>query len=170
MISKKIIRVALIAIIVFVNIGCDQVSKAVVRTTIPEGKTIEVLSDYFVLLKAENTGAFLGLGDQFTGVLGMFFLLGLPLVFLLGMLLYVFLDEKMDKGSLIAISCIIGGGIANLYDRFIYGSVTDFMHIDLGFVRSGIFNAADLSITFGFLYIIVMGWLAPKVAKVERLE
>lgn len=166
MISKKIIRMALIAIIVFVNIGCDQVSKAVVRTTIPEGKTIEVLSNYFVLLKAENTGAFLGLGNQFTGILGIVFLLGLPLVFLLGMLLYVFVDEKMDRGTMIAISCIIGGGIANLYDRFIYGSVTDFMYIDLGFLHSGIFNAADLSITFGFLYIIIMGWLAPKVVRV----
>jgi signal peptidase II len=166
MISKKIVRTVLIIMIVFVNIGCDQVSKEVVRAKIPEGKVVEVLSNYFVLLKVENTGAFLGLGDQFTGVLGMVFLLGIPLALLLGMLAYVFLDEKMDRGTLIAISSIIGGGIANLYDRFIYGSVTDFMHIDLEFVRSGIFNAADLSITFGFLYIIVMGWLAPKAVRV----
>ena len=49
----------------------------------------------------------------------------------------------------------IGGGIGNIYDRFLYGSVTDFLFIDLGGVfKTGIFNIADLSVTTGMILII----------------
>ena len=52
--------------------------------------------------------------------------------------------------SLIGFCCIVGGGIANVYDRIVYGSVTDFFHIDLGGVfRTGIFNFADMSVMLG---------------------
>jgi len=47
-----------------------------------------------------------------------------------------------------------GGGIGNVYDRIIYGSVTDFLHIDLGLFETGIFNMADVSITTGALILL----------------
>ena len=52
-------------------------------------------------------------------------------------------------------SFAIGGGIGNIYDRLVHGSVTDFMHINFGLFQTGIFNMADVSITTGmfiFLY------------------
>ena len=56
----------------------------------------------------------------------------------------------MDRFSLIGFCCIIGGGVANVYDRIVYKSVTDFFHIDLGGVfKTGIFNVADMSVMLG---------------------
>ena len=49
----------------------------------------------------------------------------------------------------------IAGGIGNIYDRIIYGSVTDFMYINLGFTKTGIFNAADASVFIGTLLIFL---------------
>ena len=51
--------------------------------------------------------------------------------------------------------CIVGGGLANLYDRFLYGSVTDFLFMDFNITRTGIFNTADLSVTTGLILILL---------------
>ncbi len=49
---------------------------------------------------------------------------------------------------------IIGGGIGNLYDRILYGSVTDFLHMDFQLFRTGIFNMADVSIMIGVFWLM----------------
>ena len=52
--------------------------------------------------------------------------------------------------------CIVGGGVANVFDRIVYGSVTDFMHIDFGgSLRTGIFNIADVSVMVGLGCLLV---------------
>ncbi|MCY1383789.1 Lipoprotein signal peptidase [compost metagenome] len=53
------------------------------------------------------------------------------------------------------ICCLIGGGIGNVYDRIVYGSVTDFMHIDFVLFKTGIFNIADISIMTGVSIMFV---------------
>ena len=54
---------------------------------------------------------------------------------------------------------MIGGGIGNIYDRILHGSVTDFLYIDLGGVfHTGVFNVADLCITVGISIILIQSW------------
>jgi signal peptidase II len=63
---------------------------------------------------------------------------------------------------------IIGGGIANVYDRIIYGSVTDFLYIDLGGVfRTGIFNLADLFVTTGMIILLFASFNNKKHSELE---
>ena len=65
------------------------------------------------------------------------------------------MDKKLDNLSLVGFSLIIGGGVANIFDRVVYGSVTDFLFINLGFFKTGIFNIADLSVTTGMILILI---------------
>ena len=54
------------------------------------------------------------------------------------------------------IALIIGGGIANVFDRIVFGSVTDFLYIKLtDLLRTGIFNIADLAVTTGMIILVV---------------
>ena len=65
--------------------------------------------------------------------------------------------------SMVGFCCIIGGGLANLYDRVLYGQVTDFFHIDLGGVfKTGIFNLADVSVMTGMGLLILASFKARK--------
>ena len=70
-------------------------------------------------------------------------------VFVIGVCLY-FLLKGNDKIVSLALSLIIGGGLANLVDRLMMGCVRDF--IDLGFWPS--FNLADSAVTVGVILII----------------
>jgi signal peptidase II len=108
------------------------------------------------LLKyVENPGAFLGMGGDSNETVKLIFLKILP-VFVLGYVVYYVLKNKdLNRLNLIAFCCIIGGGISNVFDRIAYGSVIDFLYIDLGGVfRTGIFNVADMSVTTGMFILL----------------
>ncbi|HAD13170.1 MAG TPA: signal peptidase II, partial [Saprospirales bacterium] len=52
---KYLIFLAFIAI----NIGCDQISKSMVREHVAYHEQIHIAGEHFLLTKVENTGAFL---------------------------------------------------------------------------------------------------------------
>jgi signal peptidase II len=148
-----------ISILITVSIVLDQLSKALIRENIDQYSEIKLIGEYFILTNVENSGAFLGMGSDFSPFIKTIFLLILPIIVLICIMIYVYRDKEIDKISLIGFCFIIGGGIANIYDRIIYGSVTDFLFIDLGGIfKTGIFNIADLSVTTGMIMILLMSF------------
>ncbi|WP_053969797.1 signal peptidase II [Mangrovimonas sp. ST2L15] len=142
-------NVGIILLVIF-NIALDQISKFIVRAKVDPYSESPIIGDYFTLHNVENKGAFLGMGSELNDTLRLILLLILPLAVLGYVMYYIITNKNLDKASVIGFSCIVGGGIANVYDRVMYGSVTDFFHIDLGGVfRTGIFNIADMSVMFG---------------------
>jgi len=157
-------RTLFIVLIIVFNILIDQISKFWVRANVVAGSNSEIIGDYFTLHNVENKGAFLGLGSDFSPFLKIILLNVLPILVLTLVLFHIFRDKTLDKFSLIGFCCIIGGGIANLYDRVLYGQVTDFWHIDLGGVfKTGIFNIADMSVMFGMGLLILGNFFKKKV-------
>jgi len=156
-------RTASIIVLIVLNIAIDQVSKILVRTYVASNSQTEIIGQYLSLHNVENKGAFLGMGSDLSPTFRILLLLIVPTVVLALVLVHILRDKTMDKVSLIGFACVIGGGIANVFDRFAYGSVTDFLHIDLGGVfRTGIFNAADMSVTFGMILIVFSNFLNRK--------
>ena len=139
----------LILAIILINVGCDQVSKIIVRQKVDYNENISLIKDHFTLTKVENTGAFLSMGDELPEIVR-FTLLSLMPILVLGFgLYYLFANGNLPLGMQLGICFLIGGGIGNIYDRLKFGSVTDFMHIDFGIFRTGVFNFADVSIMIG---------------------
>jgi len=153
--QPTIFRTLILLLIVMANIGCDQVTKKVVRKTIVPGENITVIDHVVTLTNVENSGAFLSLGDSLAKPVKIFLLSVVPMLVLVGGLYILFTRKGMTRISVLALGCIIGGGLGNLYDRMLYGSVTDFMHIDFGIFQTGIFNMADVSIMAGMVMIII---------------
>ena len=124
---------------------------------------IDVIGDYFQLIWVENKGAFLGMGSDMNETLRILLLLILPILVLGYVVYYIVKNTELDRLSLIAFCCIIGGGIANVFDRIVFGQVTDFFFIDLGGVfKTGIFNIADISVTAGMLMLLFSGLFKKK--------
>lgn len=152
---KTRVRNIIVITLLLLNIGCDQISKQVARNNIDYGEKISVVSNYLTLTKVENAGAFLSLGDNLPFYLKTALLVVLPTLVLLGMLVFVLAKRRMELNYALPLAFIIGGGIGNLYDRILHGSVTDFLHMNFHFFQTGIFNMADVSIMIGTFWLIV---------------
>ena len=164
----KLSRTLSIVLLIIANIVIDQVSKFIVRAEIDQNEVIQLIGDVFIMTKVENSGAFLGMGSDLSPTLKWILLLILPVIVLGGVVYYILTTKSLDRLSLIAFCCIVGGGIANVFDRFLYGSVTDFFHIDLGGVfRTGIFNVADMSVSFGMILLIIASFKQKKLEKIN---
>ena len=149
-------RNLLITTIVFLSIAFDQISKIWVRNNFDSYIENSIISDVFTLIKVENTGAFLGMGSELSETLRILLLIVLPIMVLISITIYTYIDKGLDKISIIGFSLIIGGGIGNIFDRIVYGSVTDFLYLDFGGIfKTGIFNIADLSVTTGMILILI---------------
>ncbi|GAL66104.1 signal peptidase II [Jejuia pallidilutea] len=149
-------RNTFIFITILLTIAVDQISKVLVRTYVEAGSTSPIVGDFLQLMNVENDGAFLGMGGDLNPTLKLILLLILPVIVLGLVLRHVIQDKSLDTWSLFAFASIIGGGIANVYDRFAYGSVTDFLYIHVtDVIRTGIFNFADLSVTTGMIILVV---------------
>ncbi|NRB60800.1 MAG: signal peptidase II [Winogradskyella sp.] len=156
-------RNVFIVILIIFNIAIDQITKVIVRANIELREVKEIIGDKFILTNVYNEGAFLGMGSDMNQTLKTIFLAILPVLVLGYVIYYIIKNRDLDRLSLIAFCCIIGGGIANVFDRIVFGKVTDFFFIDLGGIfKTGIFNVADMSVTAGMIMLLFSSFFNKK--------
>lgn len=161
---KRIIRTITLLLILISNVGCDQITKNIIRARIDYNEQIDVMGSFLTLTKVENSGAFLSIGDSLPQPLKILLFTVVPVVLLLSVLVFSLFKKDTTDLTLLGICFIAGGGIGNIYDRLVYGSVTDFLHIDFVIFQTGIFNMADISIMTGFFIVVLesfMNWQTP---------
>jgi signal peptidase II len=143
-------RAALILIVLITSVGCDQVTKEIARTRLPELRVYSFLGDLFRLQLTENHGAFLSLGAALSESNRFLIFTAMVGFALLGVLVYMLRKPNIGAFNIVSISLILGGGIGNLIDRILFnGGVTDFLNVGIGQLRTGIFNVADVAIMAG---------------------
>ena len=152
------------------NIGCDQISKSIVRQRIVYNEKINLIMDYLILTKVENTGAFLSIGHSLPQPLRMLLLTILPLIVLGIALFYLLTKKSLSNLTILGICFVVGGGVGNIYDRLVYGSVTDFLQMNFVIVQTGIFNMADVSIMAGMFMILLEAYLKQTKINYEKVD
>lgn len=134
-------------IIVAVIIAADQLTKIAVRTNIELGERIPVIGDWMNFTYIRNEGAAFSMfsGNQWVTVV----LTGALLVFCIVLVIH---EVKVgDKFLAICMTCVLGGGASNMFDRLYFGYVTDM--ISCG--SFAIFNVADMFVTCGCIIAII---------------
>ena len=150
-------RVLIICFILLACIVCDRITKNIARQNLPQNEVIHLLYDTIRLQYAENTGAFLSLGSDISEPARYIVFTLLVGIFLACLLVYLLISKQMIRMQLAAMSLVLSGGIGNLIDRIAdEGRVFDFMNVGIGPLRTGIFNLADMSITFGVLWFLFL--------------
>jgi len=145
----------LIVFVITLGVGCDQTTKRVAEQTLKGAPMRSMLNDTVRLQYVQNTGAFLGFGSHFSRHVKFWTFTALPILTLLGILLFAFFSRRLNKIQIILLMLIVSGGIGNLLDRvFLDGKVTDFLNMGIGPIRTGIFNIADVAIMFGTFGLI----------------
>ena len=154
--TTKLFRIFIILALILTNYGCDQVTKSMARKQIPDNERIEIIGEHFIFTKAENTGMMLGGGSNLNPIAKTIFIHLLPTLILTCLFFFTLFQTKLSHMMVFGLTFIIGGGFGNIIDRIHYGSVTDFLHMDFGIVRTGIFNLADVSIMTGAILIMLI--------------
>jgi len=167
---KKVLRTLIILTILSSNIGCDQISKNIVRQKVDYNEQISLINNFLTLTKIENTGAFLSLGQSLPQPIKILLLTILPLLVLGLAFIYLLIKKNLSNLTIMGICFIVGGGIGNIYDRLIYGSVTDFLHMDFVIFQTGIFNMADVSIMTGTFIVLFESYFKPTTLNYRTVD
>lgn len=167
---KKIILILFALAVIAANIGCDQASKQYARKHFKGKPAISFAKDLLIIVYAENTGGFLSLGSNIKKPYKTFIMITVPVIAISLALVFILTGKYLTKLELFLLSCVLGGGISNIYDRVIHnGYVTDFLNVGLGNIRTGIFNLADMAILFGLIFLVIIQVLKKPEAPVVNI-
>ena len=133
-------------LIILLIIVLDQIVKALTRSALNVGESVDVIGKVLSFTYVQNTGAAFSMLSG-TGWL----LILLPIVLILFGFFYLMKHPKEHWTLPLAVSLAIGGGISNLIDRIAFGYVTDM--IDVHFWP--VFNVADIAICVGCGILII---------------
>ncbi|MBQ7727335.1 MAG: signal peptidase II [Clostridia bacterium] len=133
----------LIGIIAFV-IGADQLTKWLVVTHIPLGESVELIPGVFRFTYIRNEGAAFGMLANHRWIF-----MVLSTVAILALFVYLVMKRKESKWITVPLAMIVGGGIANMIDRFALKYVIDFLDFYPFPFWKWIFNVADAFVVVG---------------------
>jgi signal peptidase II len=149
-------KIAFILVIAAAVVSADLVAKGLFERTFSDQPTLHLLGDTVRVGFVLNTGVFLSVGSALSPATRFWLFVvgvGAVLAMLLGLTVR---DARFRKPEVVAVAAIVGGGIGNLVDRVQLGAVRDFLNVGIGPLRTGIFNVADMAITFGGIALILI--------------
>ncbi len=145
--------IALGALIVLLLLG-DQWTKHLARATLRRDAPRRI--GIVTLVYAENRGAFLSFGSHLSSPLRITLFDGIVATGLIVAAIVLFGGAMRTRGDDVALALIIAGGLGNLIDRVRFsGRVTDFLYLAAGPLHTGVFNLADMAITFGVVWLLL---------------
>lgn len=133
----------------------DQLTKAIVRFTLPLHSSVTIIPGLIDFTHVQNTGAAFGIlnASNFpfkTVLIGL-----IALCALVGVGMYAASLARHEIMARIGLALIIGGAAGNLIDRVVVGSVVDFVDVYWRTHHFWAFNVADSAITVGAAVMIL---------------
>ena len=147
-VSSRLGKALVVVLLVVATVGCDRVTKHLASENLAGEPTHSFLGDTIRLTYALNTGGFLSLGAGMPPALrtAVFTIATGAILLLMAALAW---RERSSVWHAAAFSLFIAGGASNWFDRLRDGSVVDFLNLGIGWLRTGIFNVADVAIMAG---------------------
>jgi len=153
-------RLTIIIFVSLLSIIIDQATKSIAAENLPQYSYADDSQSYWYdtvrIGYTENSGVFLGLGNNLSDELRFGLFVVLVSFLLIGLLWYLIRNQELTPLSLVGLSLVFSGGVSNLYDRITNnGAVIDFVNMGIGSLRTGIFNIADVAIMLGLLLFVL---------------
>ena len=138
-------------VIIILAFGLDRLSKKYVISLIEKSQSELFINDYLNITLNWNRGIAFGLlSFNATIVYHLISILILTIIVYL-----VYLMVKSDSLGKILFAFIIGGAAGNLFDRFTYFAVPDFIDFHVNSFHWFTFNVADIFISLGITLMIL---------------
>jgi signal peptidase II len=117
--------------------------------------SVPVIPNFFSITHVENTGAAFSLFAEWPQRVRVPLLVGFSTVAMFVVCYLLWNSATKFTWSGLALAFILGGAVGNLYDRLLFGRVTDFLHFYVGFHTWPDFNLADSAIVCGAALLLI---------------
>jgi signal peptidase II len=135
-------------------VGLDQLTKFLVRSTIPLYTKRTVIPRLLDFTHVQNTGAAFGVLNAADFPYKSAVMIGIAALALVAISLYARQLGSHEKLSRYGLALILGGAFGNLIDRAIANYVVDFVDVYWGDAHFWAFNVADAAITIGAILVL----------------
>ena len=148
----KVKKFDILSFIIIIFAFClDRLSKTYVISLIEKNQSELFINDYLNITLDWNRGIAFGLlSFNATTIYHLISILILTIIIYL-----IYLMVKSDSLGKILFALIIGGAAGNLFDRFTYFAVPDFIDFHINSFHWFTFNVADIFISLGIFLIII---------------
>ncbi len=135
-----------LAIVLF---ALDRLTKWVIEENVSLTDSYSVIPGFFDIVHTQNRGVVFGLFHETAGgwQTGLLVVLTFAAVGLLSALLWR--PQRVDPRAFWGFAFVLGGAAGNLFDRLVWGQVTDFLLVYVGQYQWPAFNVADSAIVAG---------------------
>ncbi len=130
-------------------LALDLLTKKLALTNISPWEPIEIIPGLFNLVLTYNSGTAFGLFASEQGTAQGLKMAALATISLLPFIYFYVKAQREDSLQLVALGLIWGGALGNIYDRFRWGAVVDFLDFYIGKYHWPAFNIADIAICVG---------------------
>jgi len=149
--NEKLNKLIIGSIFLVICFAIDRFSKIYILNILNnEGQVDFYINQYLNIYLVWNTGIGFGLFSSESNFFYNFFTFIIIVINFL--ILYFALIETKIKSFFLMI--ILGGSLGNLFDRFYYKAVPDFIDLNYAGYHWFIFNVADIFITIGIICLI----------------
>ena len=153
----------LISAAVFV---ADRVSKLWIESHVDLYTSFSVIPGFFDIVHTKNAGAAFGMFADSDHPLRTLMLIGVSVAVLLFVSYALLRPAKSgfqtSRPTILGLALVLGGALGNIYDRVLFGQVTDFLEFYHGSWRFAAFNVADSAISVGAGLLILDMWINRK--------
>ncbi|HEY1241133.1 MAG TPA: signal peptidase II [Bryobacteraceae bacterium] len=134
----------------------DRISKWLIETHVSFLDSLRIIPGFFDIVHTENRGVAFSLFNDSTSewrTLALV-LFSIAAVVLVGGFIFRRAD-RLDRFSLAGFALILGGALGNVFDRIVWGRVTDFLDFYIGSYHWPAFNVADSAIVIGSALLLI---------------
>lgn len=136
-------------------VAVDQITKAIVRATLPLYAKKVVIPNLLDITHVQNTGAAFGLLNAADFPYKSAVMIGIAALALVSITLYARQLGDHERLSRYGLALILGGAFGNLIDRATSHYVVDFVDVYWGEAHFWAFNVADAAITIGAILVLL---------------
>jgi signal peptidase II len=130
-------------------VGLDRFTKWLIETRISVLDTYNVIPGFFDIIHSSNRGVAFSIFNDSTSPWRTTLLIAAALVALGVVGTMIWRSTGADRSMLYGLALIFGGALGNLFDRAVWGAVTDFLDFYLGSLHWPAFNVADSAVVVG---------------------
>ena len=127
----------------------DRLTKWIIDSKVSFFDTYRVIPGFFDIVRSQNRGVAFGIFNDSNSEWRTTLLAAAAMVAVVVVSVMLWNARRLDRMSLWGLSLILGGAAGNVFDRIVWGRVTDFLEFYIGPYHWPTFNIADSAIVIG---------------------